>query len=200
MSPYADIFSLIQSAAGMPWVVPLAIIAATFILEDAATVGVGVLASGGHISILVGIVSLFVGIALGDFGLYWLGRLALIHPGIRRWVEHKKVAGVKGFIHESLTPTVITVRFLPGMRLPTYLACGFFNVPFRRFAPPVLAAGLIWTPLLFTASYLFGYYTLDWLGVWRWPIALAALLALFLIGRRHWKHVMEESEAHRESK
>jgi membrane protein DedA with SNARE-associated domain len=182
----------------MPWVVPLAIILGTFILEDAATVGVGVLAADGHIGIALGIISLAAGVALGDFGLYWLGRLAITHPRIRRWVEHERIAPVKNWLHGSLMQTVITVRFLPGMRLPTYLACGFFSVPFKRFAPPVLVATLIWTPLLFTASYLFGYYTIDWLGIWRWPIALAALLVLVLLGRRHWRHVIEESEAQSE--
>jgi membrane protein DedA with SNARE-associated domain len=195
MSPYSFIFSLIQSATGTPWMVPLVIILATFILEDAATVGVGVLAADGHIGIAVGVVSLFIGIALGDFGLYGLGRLAITHPTIRRWVERKNVARVGAWLHESVAPTVITVRFLPGMRLPTYLACGFFSVPFRRYVLPVLAAVLVWTPLLFTASYLFGYYTLDWLGIWRWPIAFGALFVLVLLGRRHWRHVLQESAA-----
>lgn len=198
MSPYAFITSLIAGAAGSYWLAPLAIILATFILEDAATVGVGVLAASGDVGIIIGLISLYIGIVLGDFGLYGLGRLAITHPRIRSWVEHKKVARVKDWLHESVTPTVITTRFLPGMRLPTYLACGFFKVPFRKFATPVLIAVVLWTPFLFTASYLFGYYTLDWLGLWRWPIALAALLILFLVGRRHWRHVMEESEARAE--
>lgn len=194
MTPYAFLFSWIAGAATSPLFVPFVIILATFVLEDAATVSVGVLSADGHISIAVGVISLIIGIVLGDFGLYGLGRLAITHPRIRRWVEHKKIAPVKRFIHDELISTVITTRFLPGLRLPTYLACGFFEVPFLSFLLPVLIAVGIWTPLLFLASYLFGFYTIDWLGVWRWPIVLAALGVLFLVGRRHWQHVIEETQ------
>jgi membrane protein DedA with SNARE-associated domain len=76
------------------------------------------------------------------------------------------------------------------MRLPTYLACGFFSLPFGRFAEAVIIGSLIWVPLLFGAAYFFGYYTLDWLGLWRWPIALAAVGVLVFAGRRHWKHTL----------
>jgi membrane protein DedA with SNARE-associated domain len=196
MSPYAEILSFIASATASPWLAGLAIIVATFILEDAAMVGTGVLAASGQVSIATGLIALFIGIALGDFGLYGLGRLAITHPRIRKWVTHKKVAPLRQWLDDELFSVVTATRFLPGMRLPTYLACGFFSLPFKRFATAVLAGVAVWVPLLFGASYLFGYYTLDWLGVWRWPIALVAVVILILVGRRHWKHVMEESEAH----
>ncbi|MGH7175523.1 MAG: DedA family protein [Minisyncoccia bacterium] len=192
MSPYTEILSLIQGASATPWLVPFAIILSTFILEDAAMVGVGVLAADGAISVPVGLISLWAGIALGDLGLYGIGRLAITHPRIRRWVEHERLAPLKGWIDEQLFSIVTATRFLPGMRLPTYLACGFFSLPFRRFAEAVLVGTLIWVPLLFGAAYLFGYYTLDWLGLWRWPIAFAAVAVLVILGRRHWNKFMEE--------
>src|SRR5690348_1475031 len=127
MSPYADILSLIQGAAGNPWLQALAIIVATFILEDAAMVGTGVLASSGAVSIGVGLASLWVGIVLGDFWLYGMGSLAITRPRIRRWVEHERVQPLKGWLEDRLFAVVTATRFLPGMRLPTYLACGFFR-------------------------------------------------------------------------
>ncbi|HVW82456.1 MAG TPA: VTT domain-containing protein [Candidatus Paceibacterota bacterium] len=193
MSPYADILSLIQGAAATPWLAPLAIILSTFILEDAAMVGTGVLAADGVVSVPVGLAALWIGIALGDFWLYGMGRLAITHPRIRRWVEHERVQPLRGWLDDKLFSVVTATRFLPGMRLPTYLACGFFALPFKRFATAVVVGTLIWVPLLFGAAYLFGYYTLDWLGIWRWPIALAAVAVLIFAGRRHWKQVMEES-------
>lgn len=193
MSPYAFITSLIASSAGSVFFTSFSIVVATFILEDAAMVGTGVLAADGHISIATGLISLFAGIALGDFGLYGLGRLAITHPKIRAWVTHRRALPVKRWLDGQLFSVVTATRFLPGMRLPTYLACGFFSLDFKRFAVAVLSGVAVWVPLLFGASYLFGYYTLDWLGLWRWPIALIAIGVLILVGRRHWRKVMEET-------
>lgn len=193
MSPYGYILSLIQSAAATPWLVPLAIILSTFILEDAAMVGAGVLAADGVIGVWTAALSLFAGIVLGDFWLYGMGRLAITHPTIRRWVEHARVAPLKGWLDDQLFSAVTATRFLPGMRLPTYLACGFFALPFKRFAVAVVSGSLLWVPLLFGAAYFFGYYTLEWLGLWRWPIAIAAVFLLGFLGRRHWNKAMRES-------
>ena len=193
MSPYGYIFSLLQGATVTPWLVPIAIVLATFILEDAAMVGVGILAADGVISVPVGLISLWAGIALGDLGLYGIGRLAITHPTIRRWVEHKRVLPLKQWLDEQLFSAVTATRFLPGMRLPTYLACGFFKLPFRRFAIAVVSGTLIWVPLLFGAAYIFGVYTFSWLDIWRWPIALGAVFILFLVGRRRWNKTMQES-------
>jgi membrane protein DedA with SNARE-associated domain len=193
MSPYADILSLIQGASATPLLVPLAIIVATFVLEDGASVAVGVLAADGAVGVLVGLISLWAGIVLGDFWLYGMGRLAITHPRIRRWVEHHRVQAVKRWVDDRLFGVVTSARFLPGMRLPTYLACGFFSLSFKRFAEAVVVGTVIWVPLLFGAAYLFGYYTLDWLGIWRWPIALGAVAALIAFGRRHWNRVIDES-------
>jgi len=173
--------------------VPIAIIVATFILEDAAMVGTGILAANGVISVPVGMISLWAGIALGDLWLYGMGRLAITHPRIRKWVENERIAPLKNWLNKELFSAVTATRFLPGMRLPTYLACGFFALPFKRFTIAVISGTLIWVPLLFGISYYFGYYTLHLLGIWRWPIAFGAVALLIYAGRRHWKQVMRES-------
>ena len=192
MSPYDYILTLIQGAAGT-WLLPIAIILSTFILEDAAMVGAGVLAADGVISTPLALISLYAGIVLGDFWLYGMGRLAITHPRIRRWVKHERVAPLKDWLDDQLFSAVTATRFLPGMRLPTYLACGFFSLPFKRFAVAVISGAIIWVPLLFGAAFYFGYYTLDWLGLWRWPIALGAVFILGYLGRRHWNRAMRES-------
>ncbi len=73
-----------------------------------------------------------------------------------------------------------------------YLACGFFEVPLKRFILPVIGGALVWSSFLFTLSYLFGVYTLAWLGLWRWPVIALAVIVFLLIGRAHWKRVLAE--------
>src|SRR6478735_7696288 len=48
---------------------------ATFISEDAACIGAGALAASGEISIGLAISACFLGILVGDLGLYAIGRI-----------------------------------------------------------------------------------------------------------------------------
>jgi membrane protein DedA with SNARE-associated domain len=183
----------IQGALSTSLGTGIAIILATFILEDATMVAVGVMAADGLISIPVGLASLAAGIALGDFGLYGIGRFARSHPRLGHWVHSERLKPFGEWLHAKLYSTVIAARFLPGARLPTYLACGFFSVSFRRFAIPVAGATIVWSALLFTCSYFFGVYTLTALGLWRWPIALGLVAGLYFVGRARWKEAMRDS-------
>lgn len=71
-----SVASLLQYAAHHPGLQAGAIIVATFILEDAATILAAMQSAAGDLSIPVALGSLYVGIVLGDAGLYGLGRLA----------------------------------------------------------------------------------------------------------------------------
>src|SRR5271165_1883358 len=139
---------MIQAALSTSLGTGIAIILATFILEDATMVAVGVMAADGLISIPVGLASLATGIALGDFGLYGIGRLARNYPPLGRWVNSEKLKPFGRWLDSKLYTTVVATRFLPGARLPTYLACGFFSVSFGRFAIPVMGATIVWSALL----------------------------------------------------
>jgi membrane protein DedA with SNARE-associated domain len=171
----------------------LAIILATFILEDATMVAVGVMAADSLVSVPLALGSLAAGIALGDLGLYGIGRLAITHPRLRRWLHSERFTPFRSWLDKRLYATVIAARFLPGARLPTYLACGFFAVPFPRFGLPVIGATLVWTVLLFACSYYFGMYTLAFLGVWRWPIVLFCIAVLYIVGRMRWRRAMRDA-------
>ncbi len=192
MPPDTFITHLIQSGLATSVGTAMAIILATFILEDAAMVAVGVMAADGLLSVPLGLASLATGIALGDFGLYGMGRLATTHPRLGRFVHSERLKPLAKWLHVKLYSTVITARFLPGARLPTYLACGFFSVPFSRFAIPVVGATLVWSVLLFSCAFYFGVYTMTFLGIWRWPIALAGVLLLTFVSRARFKHAMRQ--------
>lgn len=168
---------------------PIVIAAAAALLEDATTVAVGVLAADGHIRLATAAVGLAVGITIGDFALYGLGRLAVRHRSLLRLVGEGRIAPFKRWVSEHLTESVIVTRFLAGFRLPIYFAYGFLEVPLWRFMPLALLAALVWVAFLFGVSYFFGVYTFRWLGVWRWPLIALALLALFAFAHFHWNRI-----------
>lgn len=134
--------------AAYPALMALAIIAATFVVEDAATIAVGVLASRMLVDPGLAIAALLVGTIVGDFGVYALGRGAGRLPFFRS----RRFPRAEAWLCSRGGAAVALARFVPGSRLPVYSASGFVRMPFIRFAVLIVATGLVWTPALFLLS------------------------------------------------
>jgi len=139
---------------------------ATFVLEDAAAIGAGLLLAAGHISWPAAFISCFLGIWLGDVGLYALARSAG-----RNWFEKSslkkhstKVSRSEEWFKERGTLILIFSRAVPGARLPTYLAAGFLRVPFAKFLLVTGAAAFVWTFIILFLAQTFGAQVFKWLG------------------------------------
>ncbi len=161
-----------------PILIFFGIVLSSFVLEDAAAVISALAVAEGHVSIPLALFSLFTGIALGDLGLFVAGRFAARHPWARRWVSTDRAKGMQGWLNNRLIAAVISVRFIPGARLPTYTACGFLGMPFLRFALAVIVATLIWTSLLFTVALGAGKVIMTHFGAWRWPVSIGFVVLL----------------------
>lgn len=166
--------SLLQAAA---------IVFGTFILEDAATVAGAMQAQAGAIAIPLALGSLYVGIVLGDLGLYGLGRLAAQLPWIARRLPPQRQEMVRAWLEGRVFKVVLVSRFLPGLRLPTYTTCGFVGADLRQFALAAILATSVWTSLLFAVSMRIGQVLMDHLGAWRWAGAAGFALFVILAGR-----------------
>ncbi len=160
-----------------------AIILATFILEDAATVLAAMQAQVGAIPVPVALGALYAGIVLGDLGLYGLGALAGRVPFVARWVPAARKQVGRDWLGGRVFHVVFISRFLPGARLPTYTACGFLHASLPRFVLAAILATSIWTSLLFGVSMKVGAVLMQYLGAWRWAGAIGFVLVLVLIGR-----------------
>ena len=120
---------------------------------------------------------------LGDVGLYGLGRLAVSTPWARRWASPERFGHSRDWLQKHVVKVVFVSRFLPGARLPTYTACGYFRASLRYFAMAAIGATLIWTTLLFSVSLHVGRYLAEHLGVWRWAGMAGFALTVVLAGR-----------------
>jgi membrane protein DedA with SNARE-associated domain len=160
-----------------------AIILGTFILEDAATVTAAMQVEDGVLSVWVALVSLYVGIVLGDLGLYGLGRLSAMIPWIGRYLPPHRQETIKAWISGRIFKVVLVSRFLPGMRLPTYTTCGFVRADLRQFTLAAVAATACWTTMLFAVSLKVGKFLMDHLGAWRWAGAAGFIVFIIAAGR-----------------
>jgi membrane protein DedA with SNARE-associated domain len=154
-----------------PWAIAAAIILATFVLEDVATITAAVLAADGLITPLGALSALITGIFIGDLALYGLGAYARTHEWARNLIGEKRMAKGRKWLKRRYVPALIGARFMPGLRLPTYTSSGFLGLSFQAFAGVAAAAGLVWTSAVFSLVYFFGLMMVEHLGVWRWAIA-----------------------------
>lgn len=178
-----SVTSLLHSAGHSPVLQAAAIIAGTFILEDAATAGAAIAVQSGAVALPVALVALYLGIVLGDIGLYGLGALAARVPWARRLIPPQRQDNGRAWLERHVFKVVFVARFLPGVRLPTYTACGFLGASFRKFVAAAIGATLIWTSALFAVSLRVGRLLVDHLGEWRWVGFAAFLTAIVLAGR-----------------
>jgi membrane protein DedA with SNARE-associated domain len=176
----ADLFAFAQHHPALQVFV---IIFATFILEDAATVLAGMQAADGSLSVPVALGSLYVGIVLGDLGLYGLGRLAALIPFVRRLLPPQRTETVQAWLQGRVFRVVLISRFLPGVRLPTYTTCGYLGANLRQFTLATMVATLFWTSGLFALSMRAGSFLMAHYGAWRWAGAVGLVVALVVAGR-----------------
>jgi membrane protein DedA with SNARE-associated domain len=164
--------SLLLTLGSNPWAIAAAIVLATFVLEDVATVAAALLAADGMITPSLALTALITGIFVGDCLLYGLGAAARTHARAKRFIGEERMAKGRAWLKRRYVPALIGARFMPGLRLPTYTSSGFLNLPFVPFALVAAAAGIIWTTLLFSVVFFFGVMTVEHLGAWRWSIAV----------------------------
>jgi membrane protein DedA with SNARE-associated domain len=165
--------ALSLSPTAIPEWVPCATAAsfflATFVLEDVATVGAGLLLATGGVSWRAAFVACFLGIWMGDAGLYALARYAgrgwFERSSLRRFAA--KVSESERWFAERGTPILIFSRVVPGARLPTYLAAGFLRVPLPRFLFITGGASCLWTMLILFLAQTFGARLTNWLGIYK---------------------------------
>jgi membrane protein DedA with SNARE-associated domain len=174
---------LLEVAGRSPVLQGMAIIAGTFILEDAATAAAAMSVQGGAVALPVALVSLYLGIVLGDLGLYGLGRLAATFAWARRLIPEQRQDRGRSWLNRHVFKVVFISRFLPGARLPTYTACGFLGADLTKFTLAAIGATLIWTSALFALSLRVGKFLLEHAGTWRWVGALGFVIVIVLAGR-----------------
>jgi Uncharacterized membrane-associated protein len=113
-----------------------AIVLLSFISEDAATISSALSLFGGPITWPLGFAACFAGIWLGDLGLYSLarcfGKPILKSRWIARFADATAIERCQIRFNNHASLTLLASRFVPGTRLPTYLAAGLLSMPLRN--------------------------------------------------------------------
>lgn len=170
---------MLGSAMLPPLLLFAALVAATFVLEDVATVAAGLLAGRMSIDPVVAITAVVAGTIAGDLALYavgrWLGTTRLAAQ-LRARTDGSAEARLRR--HGLLA--VAVARFVPGTRLPVFFGSGVVRTPFALIAAVMAGTTLLWTPVLFLASSHAGASVLAVVTPTTLSLAAALLAAVFL--------------------
>ena len=163
----------------------IAIILLSFISEDAATVSSALSVFGGPLSWPHGFATCFAGIWLGDLGLYLLarrlGKPVLQSRWVARFADGAAIESCQKKFNQRGSLALFVSRFVPGTRLPTYLAAGLLSMPIIRFALVTAFAAFVWIGGIFAIATLLGAQALHWFSLFQGKIA-AIVFTAFLIG------------------
>jgi membrane protein DedA with SNARE-associated domain len=117
-----------------------------FVQEDAAIIGAmsifihpetNTMASGPVV-----LASMICGLIMSDLWKYWIGYAGRSHTWAQK-IAGKRAVGLMGAkIVAHPGTTLLLARFIPGTRIPAYIAAGFFKLAFARFAFWIMVSAL----------------------------------------------------------
>lgn len=174
------------------WILLCIIIVCTFVAEDPTCLAAGLLVAIGMLDFWSATAACFCGIVIGDLTLYMLGRVfgreAIRHAPLKWLIPEHKVNQWSGWFS---TPkgmlVVVSSRFVPASRLPTFITAGIMRLNLARLSLLLFVAALAWTPPLIWVGHKFGEAGMAQLHRFKsnalWVI-LGVLLALHFV--THW--------------
>ena len=126
----------------------------TFILEDVSLATSVALMAKGEISLLKAFTACFLGIGIGDCGLYFLGFYIEKFERLKHFNFFKKYRKVLDNAKNSplLTYSILVSRAIPGTRIPTYMSAGFLRYPFLKFLWLTFISVFVWVACMLLAG------------------------------------------------
>jgi membrane protein DedA with SNARE-associated domain len=130
----------------------IAIVLGAFVSEDGATVTAATLAASSVLDVRIAFLSAFAGLWIGDLGVYAVSRWT--GPAIRQnrllgsWFARTRSNGASPN-RRKMQWSLALSRFLPGTRLPAYIAAGFGRMDVATFAAITATSAIAWIVVLF---------------------------------------------------
>ncbi len=138
------------------WFVYLCAIIGPFIQEDAAVLGAASASVSGLGTPIGMFIAITIGLTLSDLWKYWLGRAAISQPWAKKHAESPRILKAQDSIVHNLGKSIMIARFIPGTRIPLYIAAGFFRASFIKFTVFIFLSALIYIGIAFGLFNLLG--------------------------------------------
>ena len=165
----------------------LSIFLATFIYEDGATVLAATLSASGSLDPRIGLLSTFLGIWVGDMGLYGLGstlgRRTVRWRWLGRYLRPESLVRAEVWLEKHGAFALVMSRAIPGSRLPLYVAAGALRLPVRLFAKTTAICSAVWVSVIFAIWRFVPQKPSGYPKLLPWLLSALLLLAPWLLSK-----------------
>lgn len=176
-----------QFSSGSLWLALVGLALATLLSEDLTCIGAGLLIASGKAPFWPVLAACMVGIFMGDIILVaigrTLGRPMLEMRLVRTRVSPERIERAEKWFKTKGGRLVLATRFMPGIRVPAYLAAGILRVPWPPFIGWFALGCVIWTPLLVGGTVWAGERLLVMFHAWERtvPLLIAGGIVIWII-------------------
>lgn len=175
-------FELAEMAMLSGWMLCLVVFLLPFWQEDLAVI----VAATGSITAAAPtpylLVAILAGLVASDAWKYWVGRLARRYEWAHKFAEKPGVSIAGDLIRKEFIQTMLAARFVPGTRIPTYVAAGFFKADYPKYVLTLVFTAALYVSIVFTLFHALGAIAGEQAKVWL-PVGAVVLLACYIVFR-----------------
>lgn len=151
-----------------------------FLQEDAAVIAASTASITGMGPVLLIFATILLGLTASDVWKYWLGAAARRHQWAHKFAEKPGVSVAGDLVTKELAKTLYMARFVPGTRIPTYVACGFFRTPYLRFVAIVVLTAFTYVSISFALFHTVGAVAGEQAKYWLPGIAITLIVGYII--------------------
>ncbi|MEO1135312.1 MAG: hypothetical protein AAFW68_01715 [Pseudomonadota bacterium] len=164
------------------WALYAAIFFTPFFQEDVAVIGAATASLAGAAPTEFIVPAILSGLVASDAWKYWLGRLGRRYEWAHKFAEKPGVSIAGDLIRKEFMETMLTARFVPGTRIPTYIAAGFFKAHYPKYVLTLVFTASLYVGIVFGLFHSVGAVAGEQAKIWL-PIGAIVLLAFYVLFR-----------------
>ena len=176
------------------WVLFGALFLTPFLQEDFGVILAAAASLAGAAPTAFLAVAILTGLVASDAWKYWMGRLARRYQWAHKFAEKPGVSIAGDLIRKEFMQTMLTARFVPGTRIPTYIAAGFFKADYPRYILTLMFTASLYICVVFglfhTVGLVAGEEAIAWLPFVAIGILLSYVLFRWINHKRRHEGVM----------
>ena len=164
------------------WVLFGALFLTPFLEEDFGVILAATASLAGTAPTILLIAAILTGLVASDAWKYWMGRLARRYQWAHKFAEKPGVSVAGDLIRKEFLQTMLTARFVPGTRIPTYIAAGFFKAHYPKYVLTLVFTASLYIGVVFSLFHTVGAVAGEEAIVWM-PLVTITLLAAYILFR-----------------